>query len=113
MIILSIPIILLGFRYLASSIPLISLAGVAIGAGLILSILIFAICRNPIISNVLIRWALIGSSLVEVSGSIGSVYSFLIPYAFPLYLLFLMHFLYILIYFNSTSSSLYSLVIYY
>ena len=67
---------------MASSIPLISLAGVAIGAGLILSILIFAICRNPIISNVLIRWALIGSSLVEVSGSIGSVYSFLIPYAF-------------------------------
>ena len=32
----------------------------------ILSILIFAICRNPIISNVLIRWAFIGSSLVEV-----------------------------------------------
>ena len=39
-------IILLGFRYLASSIPLISLAGVAIGVGLIFSILIFAICRN-------------------------------------------------------------------
>ena len=30
----------------------------------------------------LIRWAFIGSSLVEVSGSIGSVYSLLIPYAF-------------------------------
>jgi F0F1-type ATP synthase membrane subunit c/vacuolar-type H+-ATPase subunit K len=75
-------IILLGFRYLASSIPLISLAGVAIGVGLIFSILIFAICRNPVISNVLIRWAFIGFSLVEVSGSIGSVYSLLIPYAF-------------------------------
>ena len=74
--------ILLGFRYLASSIPSISLAGVAIGVGLILSILIFPICRNPIISNVLIRRAFIGSSLVEVSGSIGSVYSLLIPYAF-------------------------------
>ena len=48
-------IILLGFRYLASSIPTISLAGVAIGVGLIFSISIFAICRNPIISNVLIR----------------------------------------------------------
>lgn len=46
--------------------------------------MIFAICRNPVISNVLIRWALIGSSLVEVSGSIGSVYSLLIPYAFPI-----------------------------
>lgn len=49
--------------------------------------MIFAICRNPVISNVLIRWALIGSSLVEVSGSIGSVYSLLIPYAFPLLIL--------------------------
>jgi len=78
-------IILLGFRYSASSIPSISSAGVAIGAGSIPSILIFAICRNPIISNVLIRWALIGSSLVEVSGSIGSVYSLLIPYAFIKY----------------------------
>ncbi len=67
---------------LASSITLISSAGVAIGAGSIFSILIFAICRNPIISNVPIRWALIGSSLVDVPGSIGSVYSFLIPYAF-------------------------------
>ena len=74
--------ILLGFRYLASSIPSISLAGVAIGVGLIFSILIFPICRNPIISNVLIRRAFIGSSLVEVLGSIGSVYSLLIPYAF-------------------------------
>ena len=74
--------ILLGFRYLASSIPSISLAGVAIGVGLTLSISIFPICRNPIISNVLIRRAFIGSSLVEVSGSIGSVHSPLIPYAF-------------------------------
>ena len=78
-------IIPLGFRYSASSIPSISSAGVAIGAGSIPSILIFATCRNPIISNVLIRWALIGSSLVEVSGSIGLAYSLLISYAFPLY----------------------------
>ena len=79
-------IILLGFRYLASSIPSISLAGVAIGVGLIFSILIFSICRNPVISNVLIRWAFIGFSLVEVSGFIGLVYSFLILYAFfPLF----------------------------
>ncbi len=35
-------IILLGFRYLASSIPLISSAGVAIGVGLVSSILIFS-----------------------------------------------------------------------
>ena len=63
--------------------------------------MIFAICRNPVISNVLIRWALIGSSLVEVSGSIGSVYSLLIPYAFPLlifslnYLIFISYYYYL------------------
>ena len=43
--------------------------------------MIFSICRNPIISNVLIRWAFIGFSLVEVSGFIGLVYSLLILYA--------------------------------
>ena len=36
----------------------------------------------------LIRRALIGSPLVEVSGSIGSVYSFLILYAFGFRLVF-------------------------
>ena len=50
-----ISIILLGFRHLASSIPSISSAGVAIGVGSAPSISIFAICRNPIIPNVLIR----------------------------------------------------------
>ena len=37
---------------------------------------------NPIITNVLIRRALIGSPPVEVSGPIGSVHSLLIPYVF-------------------------------
>ena len=78
-------IILLGFRYLASSIPIISFAGVAIGVGLVFSLLIFSICRNPIISGILIRWAFLGFSLVEVSGFIGLVYSFLLLYAFCSY----------------------------
>ena len=83
-------IILLGFRYSASSTPIISSVGVAIGAGSTPSMSIFSICRNPIIPNVLIRRALIGSPPVEVSGSIGTVYSFLVLYAlFLLILLFL------------------------
>ena len=73
--------VLLGFRYLASSIPLICLAGVAIGVGVIFAFLVLSICRNPSISNSLVRWAFIGFSLVEVSGFIGLVYSFLILYA--------------------------------
>ena len=77
-------IILLGLRYLASSIPLISLVGVAMGVGIIFAFLVFSICRNPIISTVLIRWAFIGFSLVEVSGFIGLVYSFLLLFAFIL-----------------------------
>ena len=74
--------ILLGFRYLASSIPLVVFAGVGIGVGLIFSFLLNSIARNPLISNALVRWAFIGFSLVEVSGFIGLVYSFLLLYAF-------------------------------
>ncbi len=73
--------ILIGFRYLASSIPLISLAGVAIGVGLIFAFLLFSISRNPALSNIFIRWSFIGFSLVEVSGFIGLIYSFLLLYA--------------------------------
>jgi F0F1-type ATP synthase membrane subunit c/vacuolar-type H+-ATPase subunit K len=73
--------VLLGFRYLAASIPLISLAGVAVGVGLIFALLIFSISRNPLLSTNLIRWGFIGFSLVEVSGFIGLVYSFLLLYA--------------------------------
>jgi F0F1-type ATP synthase membrane subunit c/vacuolar-type H+-ATPase subunit K len=47
--------ILIGFRYLASSIPLLALIGVAIGVGLIFSFLLFSLSRNPSISNILIR----------------------------------------------------------
>ncbi len=74
--------ILLGFRYLASSIPLISLAGVAIGVGSVLASLTSSLARNPSISNSLVRWSSIGSSLAEVSGSIGIVHSLSILYAF-------------------------------
>ena len=81
--------ILLGFRYSASSIPTISSAGVAIGVGLIPASLIFSISRNPAITNVSIRWSFIGSSLVEASGSIGLVYSLSIPYAFIGYDIFI------------------------
>jgi F0F1-type ATP synthase membrane subunit c/vacuolar-type H+-ATPase subunit K len=73
--------ILIGFRYLASSIPLISLAGVAIGVGFIFAFLLFSISRNPSLSNIFIRWSFIGFSLVEVSGFIGLIYSFLLLYA--------------------------------
>ena len=47
--------ILLGFRYLSSSIPLIVFAGVAVGVGLIFSFLLQSMARNPLISNSLIR----------------------------------------------------------
>jgi len=81
--------ILLGFRYLASSIPLIVFAGVGVGVGLIFSMLLNSMARNPLISNNLVRWAFIGFSLVEVSGFIGLVYSF------PLIILMLMVFIYV------------------
>ena len=72
--------VLLGFKYLASSIPIICLSGVAIGVGIVFSLLISSLSRNPHFGNNLIRWTFIGFSLVEVSGFIGLVYSFLILY---------------------------------
>lgn len=48
-------IILLGFRYLASSIPSIVFAGVGVGVGLIFAMLLNSMARNPLISNNLVR----------------------------------------------------------
>tara|TARA_B000000565_G_C23735739_1_gene358991 strand:- start:142 stop:300 length:159 start_codon:yes stop_codon:yes gene_type:complete len=48
-------IILLGFKYLASSIPSIVFAGVGVGVGLILAMLLNSMARNPLISNNLVR----------------------------------------------------------
>ena len=78
---LTIYIILLGFKYLASSIPICAFIGVAIGVGFIFGMLIFGISRNPSINETLIRWSFIGLALVEVAGFIGLVFSFLIIYA--------------------------------
>jgi len=47
--------ILLGFRYLASSIPIICFAGVAFGVGLVFASLILSLSRNPSILNSLVR----------------------------------------------------------
>ena len=73
--------ILLGFRYSACSVPIICLAGVAIGAGFIFPFSAFSISRNPIISNILVRWSSTGSSSVEVSGFMGLVSPSSILYA--------------------------------
>jgi F0F1-type ATP synthase membrane subunit c/vacuolar-type H+-ATPase subunit K len=63
--------LLLGFKFVASSIPLISLAGVAIGVGLIFACLVLSICRNPVneILDQLIRFELL-ISLNVISGNI-------------------------------------------
>jgi F0F1-type ATP synthase membrane subunit c/vacuolar-type H+-ATPase subunit K len=55
---------------------------VAFGVGLVFASLILSLSRNPSILNSLVRWSFIGFSLVEVSGFIGLVYSFLILFAF-------------------------------
>jgi len=47
--------VLLGFRYLAASIPLISLAGVAVGVGMIFALLVLSIARNPMMSTNIVR----------------------------------------------------------
>jgi len=43
--------------------------------------LLLGLSKNPLVTNLLIRWAFIGFSLVEVSGFIGLVFAFLFLYA--------------------------------
>ncbi len=102
----------MGFRYLAPSIPIICLTGVAIGVGLIFAFSVFPISRNPSISNNLIRWSFIGFSLVEVSGFIGLVYSLLslsalliIPFLYSYWSIILPFYMELTIYFIDCCSS--------
>ena len=104
--------ILLGFRYLASSIPLIVFAGVGIGVGMIFSFLLNSMARNPLISNSLVRWAFIGFSLVEVSGFIGLVYSFLLLYAFSMIIVLSNHFTFYLGYLGMNYSNVIGFIIF-
>ena len=75
-------LILLGFRYIAASIPVLCFVGVAVGVGLIFASCLLSLSRNPSYSSDVIRWAFIGFSLVEISGFIGLIFSFLILYSF-------------------------------
>lgn len=74
-------LILMGFRYLAFSLPILSLIGVSIGVGIVSGNLLSSVSRNPSCIDTLIRWAFIGFSLVETSGFIGIMLSFLLIYA--------------------------------
>ena len=67
--------ILMGFKYLASSIPLISLGGVAIGVGLISPLSIAGVSRNPSLSDSLIRYGLFPVFLVLIYSVHSSYYS--------------------------------------
>jgi F0F1-type ATP synthase membrane subunit c/vacuolar-type H+-ATPase subunit K len=74
--------ILLGFKYLSAGLVVgLPLLGVAIGVGIIFSHLLISISRNPSLSNTFIRWSFIAFSLVEVSGFIGIIFSFLLLFA--------------------------------
>ena len=76
--------ILIGFKYLASAVPILTFAGVAIGVGCAYGSLLISISRNPSVSDNLIRWSFISFSLIEVSGFIGLIYAFLLLYAFQI-----------------------------
>ena len=45
----------LGFKYLSSSIPLLTFVGVAIGVGLVFNGLLNSLCRNPFLSSLFVR----------------------------------------------------------
>ena len=68
----------IGFKLVAGAIASNAFTGVAIGVGLIFGSLVFSISRNPSLIDELVRYSFLGFSLVEVSGLIGLVMSFLL-----------------------------------
>ena len=70
--------IIIGFKIVAGAIASNAFIGVAIGVGIIFGSLLFSISRNPSFIDELVRYSFLGFSLVEVSGLIGLVMSFLL-----------------------------------
>ena len=71
-----------GFKLLAGALSSCAFIGVAIGVGLVFASLVYSIARNQAQKNELIRYAFIGFSLVEASGMIGLVMSFVLLFGF-------------------------------
>ena len=69
---------IIGFKILAGAIACNAFTGVAIGVGLIFASLVYSISRNPSLLDELLRFSFIGFSLVEASGLIGLVMSFIL-----------------------------------
>ena len=73
---------MLGFKLIAGALASSAWIGVAIGVGLTYGSLLISIGRNPSQRDELVRYCFIGFSLVEVSGLIGLVISFLLLFGF-------------------------------
>ena len=71
-------LLVIGFKLVAAAIASNAFTGVAIGVGFIFASLVYSISRNPSQRDELLRFSFIGFSLVEASGLIGLVMSFLL-----------------------------------
>ena len=74
--------LILGFKLVAASITACAFIGVSIGVGLIFGSLVYSISRNPALILELTRYSFIGFSLVESSGLIGLIMSFVFLFGF-------------------------------
>ena len=71
-------VLVIGFKLVAGAIASNAFTGVAIGVGFIFASLVYSISRNPAQRDELLRFSFIGFSLVEASGLIGLVMSFVL-----------------------------------
>ena len=71
-------LLVIGFKLVAGAIASNAFTGVAIGVGFIFASLVYSISRNPSQRDELLRFSFIGFSLVEASGLIGLVMSFVL-----------------------------------
>ena len=75
-------VLVIGFKLVAGAIASNAFTGVAIGVGLIFASLVSSISRNPSQRDEVLRFSFIGFSLVEASGLIGLVMSFVLLFGF-------------------------------
>ena len=73
--------ILQAFKYVGAGSATISMAGSAIGIGIIFGALIIAYVRNPSVNKVIFNYAMFGFALTEAIALFGLMMAFLILFA--------------------------------
>jgi F-type H+-transporting ATPase subunit c len=73
---------LIASKLIAAGLATIAMAGAGVGIGVIFGALVMAIARNPILVNLLFRYAILGFALTEAIALFALMMAFLMLFAF-------------------------------